>query len=173
MSKWISFVGLLLTSTSLWPCQIVTQWYFGEWRCQIDGRPSTMTWEVVTGTSTICNGDICSSSQTCSIGGKFSDSGGPFVPLGVKQSDSTQLFIRYLGPEPNDWFLALDAGGRAVGWTTWRGKQYPLKCQKQSDYRACIESCNEEMELCKKDAHTGPQRGQCAREYQACKKSCN
>ena len=113
--------------------QVVREWYFGTWDCNIDGRPAQMQWYVVDDPQTTCNGDICSSTSGVRVVGRFSDNGGPWVPLAKRSSNSrtSELGIRYLGNEQDNWYLKYNNRTRvADGWTTWRGNRYPLQCQK-------------------------------------------
>ncbi|BAZ39071.1 hypothetical protein NIES4101_50230 [Calothrix sp. NIES-4101] len=109
----------------------VTQWFFGNWDCTIDGRPAKMQWRVVDDTQVNCNGDVCSSSSGVKVVGRFSDNGSAWVPLATRYSNRTDLGIRYLGREQDNWFLRFEPRGQsASGWTTWRGNRYPLMCRK-------------------------------------------
>jgi hypothetical protein len=124
MSTLVSTVG---ASTSPLP-----QWASGESNCKIDGRPAKMIWQVVDDPQVECDGDICSTTSGVKTVGRFSDSGSAWVELrmaGVPNRNT--LNIRYLGAEQDNWQLVYDAATEvAKGWTTWRGKRYPLSCWK-------------------------------------------
>lgn len=109
--------------------QVANEWYFGSWKCQIDGRPARMIWRVVDDPNTSCVGDICTTTSGVKVVGKFSDNNSRWVPLKVRSSSSSTLNIRYMGAEQDNWFLRYDRNTRrATGWTTWRGNRYALSC---------------------------------------------
>ncbi|HEY9694737.1 MAG TPA: DUF6006 family protein [Oculatellaceae cyanobacterium] len=122
------FVGASHASAS----QAVSQWYFGLWNCNIDGRPAQMQWYVVDDPQTTCSGGVCSSSSGVRVVGRFSDNRSPWVRLAKRYSNASELGIRYLGNEQDNWYLKYNSNTRlAKGWTTWRGNRYPLQCQKR------------------------------------------
>lgn len=115
--------------------QVVREWYFGNWDCFIDRRPAKMQWYVVDDPQTTCNGDVCSSTSGVRVVGRFSDNGAPWVKLAKRYSNSqrSELGIRYLGNEQDNWLLKYNSGTQvADGWTTWRGNRYPLRCRRVS-----------------------------------------
>lgn len=120
----------LSASSSAFAGLVAKQWYHGWWDCNIDGRPARMVWEVVDDSKTTCSGDICSTTSGVKTIGWFSDNGGPWVRLGINYGwDSNRLGIRYMGQEPDNWYLDFNSQNiTAVGKTTWRGQQYPLSC---------------------------------------------
>ncbi len=121
--------GLLFNPRTINASQAVTQWYFGTWDCNIDGRSAKMQWLVVDDPQTHCDGEVCSTTSGVKVVGHFSDNGSAWVPLAKSSANSSSLSIRYLGQEQNNWFLRYNANsGQAAGWTTWRGKRYPLSC---------------------------------------------
>ncbi|MBD2443497.1 hypothetical protein H6G25_09890 [Dolichospermum sp. FACHB-1091] len=121
--------GLLCNPAKIHASQVATQWYFGSWDCNIDGRSAKMQWLVVDDPQISCSGDVCSTTSGVKVVGKFSDNGGPWVPLAKLSANPTSLSIRYLGQEQNNWFLRYNVNSRqAIGWTTWREKRYPLSC---------------------------------------------
>jgi len=63
----------------------------------------------------------------------------------------------------------LDAAMTAVGMTPLpvTPPQPPV-----SPHAACIQGCNQQLSGCMADAHSGPERGACAREGRACKARC-
>jgi Family of unknown function (DUF6006) len=127
-------VGFLVTPNHAKASQAVTEWFFGTWNCNIDGRPAKMQWYVVDDSQTTCDGNICSSTSGVKVVGRFSDNGSPWVPLGKRYSNSQrkELGIRYLGKEQDNWLLKFDSTTKvANGWTTWRGNRYPLQCKKK------------------------------------------
>ena len=130
-------IGLALfsLSTAILPhpaaaSTIATQWFFGNWDCLIDGRPAQMQWSVVNNPQTQCNGDVCSTTSGVKLVGRFSDSRSPWVNLSKQWSNRSELGIRYLGREQDNWYLRQDSRTKiATGWTTWRGNRYPLQCR--------------------------------------------
>jgi hypothetical protein len=111
---------------------VVREWFFGNWDCLIDGRPARMQWYIVDDPQTTCHDNVCSSTSAVRVVGRFSDSGGPWVPLARQWSRGNQLGIRYLGREQDNWYLSYNSVTRAArGWTTWRGNRYPLQCSKR------------------------------------------
>ncbi|MBD2592777.1 hypothetical protein H6G74_00335 [Nostoc spongiaeforme FACHB-130] len=139
ITKWllglaIAPAGLLLLSSHTQASQIVGEWFFGSWDCNIDGRPARMEWKVVDDPQTNCNGNICSTTSGVRLLGRFSDNGSAWVPLAKRFSSSRRqdLGIRYLGAEQDNWYLKYNSQTRhAEGWTTWRGNRYPLQCRKR------------------------------------------
>lgn len=109
---------------------VARDWYFGNWDCNIDGRPARMQWRVVDDPQTSCDGNVCSTTSGVKIVGRFSDNGSAWVPLAKQQSNRSQISIRYLGREQDNWYLRYNSSSRtATGWTTWRGNRYPLQCR--------------------------------------------
>lgn len=41
-----------------------------------------------------------------------------------------------------------------------------------TEHDRCLDACSEELTLCMADAHTGPERGACARQAQICRRLC-
>jgi hypothetical protein len=124
-------LGFFVASDHTSASQVPLEWYFGNWDCNIDGRPAQMQWYVVDDPQTICSGNICSTTSGVRTVGRFSDNGSPWVPLERQWSTSSQLGIRYLGNEQDNWYLSYNSGTQvADGWTTWRGNQYPLQCRR-------------------------------------------
>src|SRR3954452_22794890 len=107
---------------------VATEWYFGSWRCSIDGRPSEMQWRVVNNPQMSCHGDVCSQSSGVKIVGSFSDRGSRWVPLERLSSSSDRLYMRHA--DGNRWMLQLVSQNRAEGYTTWEGRRYPLLCDR-------------------------------------------
>lgn len=130
-------IGLALfsLSTAILPqpataSTIATQWFFGNWDCLIDGRPAQMQWSVVNNPQTQCKGDVCSTTSGVKLVGRFSDSRSPWVNLSKQWSNRSELGIRYLGREQDNWYLRQDSRTKiATGWTTWRGNRYSLQCR--------------------------------------------
>jgi hypothetical protein len=83
-----------------------------------------------TGHEKSCSRDICSTTSGVKTIGWFSDNGGPWVCLGINYGwNSNHLGIRYMGQEPDNWYLDFnEMNTTADSQTTWRGKQYPLSC---------------------------------------------
>ncbi|MBD2448659.1 hypothetical protein H6G76_16170 [Nostoc sp. FACHB-152] len=139
ITKW--FLGwaivpasLVLVSSHAKASQIASEWFFGLWDCNIDGRPAQMQWKVVNDPQTSCNGDICSTTSGVRLVGRFSDHGSAWVPLAKSFSNSRRqdLGIRYLGAEQDNWYLRYNSRTKiANGWTTWRGNRYPLQCRNR------------------------------------------
>jgi len=122
---------VLLTVGTAHASMVVSEWYFGNWNCQIDGRLARMRWGVVNDPQTHCEGNICSTTSGVKVAGSFSDNGSGWVPLAKRYSRGYDFGIRYQGAEPDNWFLRYDPQFRtASGWTTWRGNRYPLQCRK-------------------------------------------
>lgn len=125
-------LSILLTISAAQASQVASEWFFGNWNCQIDGRPAKMQWQVVNDPQTHCEGGVCSSTSGVKVVGRFSDNGGPWVPLVKRYRHGNDFGIRYQGAEPDNWFLRYDPRWKtATGWTTWRGNRYPLQCQKR------------------------------------------
>lgn len=127
-------VGFLVTTNRAKASQIASEWFFGTWDCNIDGRPAKMQWYVVDDPQTTCNGNVCSTSSGVKVVGRFSDNGSPWVPLGKRYSKSQgkELGIRYLGKEQDNWLLKYNNTTKvANGWTTWHGNRYPLQCKNK------------------------------------------
>lgn len=126
--------GLVLASPQAKAGLVVSEWFFGRWDCNIDGRPAQMQWKVVDDSQTTCSGDTCSTTSGVRIAGWFSDNGSAWVPL-KKRFANTQrqeLGIRYLGKEQDNWYLKYNSRTKvADGWTTWRGQRYPLQCRNK------------------------------------------
>jgi hypothetical protein len=139
ITKWllglaIAPIGLVLVSSHAQAGLIASEWFFGLWDCNIDGRPAKMEWKVVNDPQTTCNGNICSTTSGVRLVGRFSDNGSAWVPLGKRFSSPQRqdLGIRYLGAEQDNWYLRYNSRTRiADGWTTWRGNRYPLQCRKR------------------------------------------
>jgi len=109
----------------------VEQWYMGDSNCTIDGRFARMNWKVTSHWVGHCDGDVCSGYESADLVGKFSDNGSAWVPLARRGSAPNILYIRYQGAEPDNWMLKYaPTTHKATGWTTWRGKHYPLVCWK-------------------------------------------
>ena len=94
---------VLTTPSQADASQVATGWYQGSWRCNIDGRPAQMRWEVRSKTVQNCRGNICSQYQTAYYQGWFSDNGSRFVPLTHVSSSSSTLTLRHA--DGNTWFL--------------------------------------------------------------------
>lgn len=123
---------VLLTVGAAHASQVASEWYFGKWNCQIDGRPAQMQWKVVDASETHCEGGVCSSTSGVKVVGAFSDSGSAWVPIAKRYTRGNDFGIRYQGKEQDNWFLRYNPQTRsAIGWTTWRGNRYPLACQKR------------------------------------------
>ncbi|WP_041233502.1 DUF6006 family protein [Cylindrospermum stagnale] len=126
--------GLVLASPQAKAGLVASEWFFGRWDCNIDGRPAQMQWKVVDDSQTTCNGDTCSSTSGVRIAGWFSDNGGAWVPLKKRFANKQrqELGIRYLGKEQDNWYLKYNSRTKvADGWTTWRGQRYPLQCRNK------------------------------------------
>ena len=120
----LSLVGLGQAS------QVASQWYFGTWNCNIDGRNAQMVWKVVDDPQTSCSGGLCSSSSGVAIKGWLSDSGSRWVPLESPRTVGNDFRFTYTGDRTN-WFLRYNPSSRStVGNTVWQGKAYPLSCVK-------------------------------------------
>lgn len=118
----------ILAAAEAQASQAVTQWYFGRWSCSIDGRPSTMVWEVRNDTQTSCNGGTCSTSAGVKVVGFFKERTGPWVRLHRVRSSDVGLAMRYNNVDP--WILNRRGARSAVGHTTWQGGRFPLSCNK-------------------------------------------
>lgn len=106
----------------------VSGWWGGGWTCNIDGRPARMKWAAVDDTRTSCDGDTCSSSAGARWAGQFSDNGSRWVAL-TNPHSGNQGGLLFRHADGNQWYLSQPQnGGKAVGWTTWNGKRYPLSC---------------------------------------------
>jgi Family of unknown function (DUF6006) len=115
----LSILAATLAAAQSAQASYAAKWFDGNWDCKIDGRSAKMTWRMAD--------DMPNSKYL----GKFSDSGGAWVPLSELSSNSNTLSLRYLGGEPATWGLTYAPQQRsAVGFTTWRGKKYPLSCTK-------------------------------------------
>jgi hypothetical protein len=128
---YLSCLFLLLGAPSAFGSMIVEQWYHGEWDCRIDGRPAKMIWKVIDDSQVKCYDDgTCTRTSGVKTAGWFSDSGRPWVKLDINSGwYGGRLGIRYLGQEPDNWYLDYNSQtGVATGKTTWRGSQYPLSC---------------------------------------------
>jgi len=73
--------GLLFNLGTTNASQVVTQWYFGSWDCNIDGRNAKMQWLVVDDPQTQCDGDVCRTTSGVKVVGQFSDNGSAWVSL--------------------------------------------------------------------------------------------
>ena len=73
--------GLLFNPGTINASQVVTQWYFGSWDCNIDGRNAKMQWLVVDDPQTQCDGDICRTTSGVKVVGQFSNNGSAWVSL--------------------------------------------------------------------------------------------
>lgn len=139
IAKWLLGLAivpasLLLGSSHTKASQIAGEWFFGLWDCNIDGRPAQMEWKVVNDPQTTCDGNVCSTTSGVRLVGRFSDNGSAWVSLGKRFSSRQRqdLGIRYLGAEPDNWYLRYNSRTRtADGWTTWRGNRYPLQCRNR------------------------------------------
>jgi len=110
--------------------QVASQWYFGTWNCNIDGRSAQMVWKVVDNPQTSCDGNVCSTSSGVAIKGWFNDSGSRWVPLESPRTVGNDFRFTYTG-DRTGWFLRYNPSSRsAVGNTVWQGKAYPLSCVK-------------------------------------------
>jgi Family of unknown function (DUF6006) len=128
-----AFSLLLVNSPSQAVAGLTTApgWLFESGNCRIDGRPAKMQWELVERNLGSCKGDICSNIPVAVPEGKFSDNGGPWIPLQLTKSSPTAISIRYLGKEQDNWDLSYnDSTGIASGNTNLRGKSSPLQCSK-------------------------------------------
>ena len=108
--------------------QVVGQWYFGRWSCLIDGRPSTMLWQVANDSQQTCSGGVCSQTSGVKIVGWFKERTGPWVRLYRHRSSDVGLAMLYNNVDP--WVLNRRGPSQAVGHTTWQGGRYPLVCNK-------------------------------------------
>ncbi len=108
--------------------QVVSQRYFGSWTCSIDGRAAKMVWKVVDNPQTECRGGVCTTTSGVTVVGRFSDSGGPWVPLKAIANRGNDFRFRYTG-DNTAWRLVRNpATGRAEGNTVWQGRPFPLSC---------------------------------------------
>jgi Family of unknown function (DUF6006) len=126
--------GLVFASGHAKAGLVASEWFFGLWDCNIDGRPAQMQWRVVDDSQTTCSGDVCSTTSGVRIAGRFSDNGSAWVPLEKRFSSRKKqdLGIRYLGGEKDNWYLKYNSLTKvADGWTTWRGNRYPLQCRNK------------------------------------------
>jgi hypothetical protein len=111
--------------------QVPVRWFLGNWNCTIDGRPARMNWQVASRTEQDCRGGICSSTEIAYYRGRFSDNGGSWVELASLRNSNSDIHIRYLGREQDNWYLRYTPSSRSArGYTTWRSNRYPLVCQK-------------------------------------------
>ena len=107
-------------------------WYLGNWTCNIDGRTSWMTWEIVDNSKTYCRDGVCSDTSSVAYKGWFKDSrgAGGWVKLVSTSSYGNDLRFIYMG-DYTLWFLRYDPNtGVANGNTMWRGNTYPLQCSQ-------------------------------------------
>lgn len=116
----------MLAMTGAAQASQVGGWWGGNWKCNIDGRPARMNWSAVDDSQTSCSDGVCTSTSGARWAGKFSDNGARWVALRSPREGSRGMFFRHA--DGNQWYLAKPAGGKAVGWTTWQGKRYPLSC---------------------------------------------
>lgn len=124
----VGVVLFLICASPAGASQVAGQWWFGEWRCTIDGRPARMSWRVVDDPQTQCQGNVCSTSSGVKVVGRFSDNGSRWVPLTSPQNSGAMLRFRHA--DGNRWQLTRSNANLAVGNTVWQGRQFPLSCQR-------------------------------------------
>lgn len=93
ITKWLLGLAivpasLILVSSHTQASQVASEWFFGLWDCNIDGRPAQMQWKVVDDPQTTCDGDVCSTTSGVRLIGRFSDNGNRWVPLGKRFSNN-------------------------------------------------------------------------------------
>ncbi|MBD2516612.1 hypothetical protein H6G93_16640 [Nostoc sp. FACHB-973] len=104
-------------------------WWYGDWNCNIDGRPARMRWNVVDDSQTTCNGNDCWTSSGVRWNGSFSDNGSRWVALtDPRKGNRGGLYFRHA--DGNQWYLPQPTDNKTTGWTTWNGQRYPLSCWK-------------------------------------------
>jgi hypothetical protein len=52
---------------------VPSQWFLGDWKCCVDGRPARMEWYAANDQQTTCDGDVCSTVNGVTVVGRMSD----------------------------------------------------------------------------------------------------
>jgi hypothetical protein len=134
----ISLVGVVLFTINA-QALCASPWYSGWWNCSIDGRPSTMVWEVRAESQQNCydtpEGPVCSrTDDICRIYGWFKEEshGSSWFRLNLNRNNQNEIFFTYTG-DNTPWYLRNAGANRTQlsGHTTWQGHQYPLSCNKR------------------------------------------
>jgi hypothetical protein len=107
--------------------QVAGTWYMGDWRCTLDGRPTRIVVDVVSVDHGSNHGDVGTSVAGAEMRARFWDRG-TWVNLSLSRSTSTTFNFRH--PDGNSWFLRKTSATQANGYSTWRGRRYPLACTK-------------------------------------------
>lgn len=107
--------------------QVPGAWFMGEWRCTLDGRPTQMTWRVVSVDHGSSDGDVGTSVAGAERRGRFLDRG-VWSDLTLTRASSTTLNFRHA--DGNGWFLRRLSATAARGNSTWNGRPYPLSCTR-------------------------------------------
>jgi len=119
------------------PTDVIPPDWVGRWNCNLDGRNALL--ELNLADTTVCSGNVCSTTAGTRIAGRISDNGGAWVPIeqraftGGDISSSRRdhmLPLRYNNRD--NWMLMMHTWNRnfASGYTTWNGIPFGLQCRK-------------------------------------------
>ncbi len=119
------------------PWTVILPDWAGRWNCNLDGRQAVL--ELNLANTTVCQGNICSTTISTRIAGRISDNGRPWVPIEQRSFNSGDIAssrrdhmlpLRYNNTD--NWMLIMHTGDRnyASGYTTWNGIPFGLQCRK-------------------------------------------
>lgn len=125
-------IAIGMTAAGVVDASQASGWWGGNWTCNIDGRPARMKWVAVDAGETSCSDDggerVCSTTSAAAWRGRFSDNGAAWVALSNPRSGQNGG-LYFTHADGNRWYLATPVGRKSAGWTTWKGKKYPLACR--------------------------------------------
>lgn len=119
------------------PTDVILPDWVGKWNCNLDGRSAVI--ELGLANTTVCNGNICSTTSGTRIAGRVSTNGGAWVPIEQRAFVSTDLpssRLDHMLPlrynKTDNWMLMMHTWDRnfASGYTTWSGIPFGLQCRK-------------------------------------------
>lgn len=127
--KPIILAAMLLVPAPAAASTVAGGWYMGDWQCTLDGRPTRMTWRIVSVDYGSSDGEVGTSVAGAERRGRLQDRGS-WANLTFQRATSTTLNFRHA--DGNNWFLRRSASsaGQAAGYSTWNGRRYPFSCTK-------------------------------------------
>lgn len=119
------------------PTDVIPPDWTGRWNCNLDGRPAVL--ELNLANTTVCNGNICSTTFGTRIAGRISDNGGPWVGIeqrafaaGDPPTARTDHMLPLRYNNTANWMLMMHTWNRnfASGYSTWNGIPFGLQCRR-------------------------------------------
>ena len=107
------------------------QFYEGLWNCTLDGRNVRISWQQESRSNVTCNDGYCTYRPYIAVIGWFEETerGGAWVSLSdVRHPLRGRITFRH--PDGNTWTLNDARPGVMRGNSTWRGRSYPLACER-------------------------------------------